>query len=329
MHSFDWISFFHEHRIEYVESGANVKRGEINIKCPFCGSADSSHHMGVDYKNTGWFACWRSKAHGGKNPAKLIRALLRCSWKQAVRIAEKNSAGPTGSIEDLKSRLDSLDSDPDLWWPDLRTYKIPANFFALHLVYHGSIGERFLRYLRRRGIDDPRQFAERNDMYGAFTGVFKNRVIFPITFEHNLVGWTGRSINSTARIKYHSFPPADESPAIDSIPWNYDKCSGGKYLIVTEGPFDAAITEHVGSKLGVHSMAMMGINPSARKIHLIRKLVSKYYKVLIVFDRNAEHRAVDVASAIPGSFAAFVPGVIDDLGEVSSQGLRRLLRSFS
>ena len=32
--SFQWLPFLHDHGIPYVERGANVARGHVNIKCP-------------------------------------------------------------------------------------------------------------------------------------------------------------------------------------------------------------------------------------------------------------------------------------------------------
>ena len=39
---FNWRELLDEQRIAYIERGANVKRGEVNIRCPFCGAADPS-----------------------------------------------------------------------------------------------------------------------------------------------------------------------------------------------------------------------------------------------------------------------------------------------
>lgn len=339
MRTFEWIPFLIEHRVEYVERGPNVKRGEINIKCPFCGPRDTSHHLGIDYQDTGWFACWRSKTHSGTHPAKLIRALLDCSWKEAVRIAEKGQGGSGGSVEELQARLDGLGAvggQDQGWERRLKPQKWPKEFFHLGRTDRRSRWSgrsRFLTYLWARGIVDHKAFAKEYHLHGCLSGRFKHRIIFPITFDGKLIGWTGRAI-APAKIKYDSFPSAEDSDAIDSVIWNYDRCATreGKFLIVTEGCFDAGNAEWVARdriKGGVGAVATLGINPSSRKIQLIRRLMPKYETTFVVYDKEAEHRSVEVARALPGAIPAFVPGSFSDLGEISGKGLEGLLNSSS
>lgn len=87
MRVFDWRPFLEEHAIPYITRGPNVSRGETNIRCPFCGSADPSFHMGLN-PETGWWSCWRNRtAHSGKSPVRLIMKLLSVSFHQAREIA--------------------------------------------------------------------------------------------------------------------------------------------------------------------------------------------------------------------------------------------------
>jgi hypothetical protein len=106
MRPFDWQTFLREHRIAFITQGANVKRGELNIKCPFCGSADPSQHMGLNL-DTGWYSCWRNRAqHSGKSPVRLIMALLRVPYHRARELAGLGEAyvDPEG-FDALAARL--------------------------------------------------------------------------------------------------------------------------------------------------------------------------------------------------------------------------------
>jgi hypothetical protein len=68
MRPLDWRQLLTDNRVPFIERGPNVKRGEINIRCPFCGSADPSYHMGLNL-DSGWWSCWRNKdQHSGKSP---------------------------------------------------------------------------------------------------------------------------------------------------------------------------------------------------------------------------------------------------------------------
>lgn len=86
MKTFDWLSLLRQQGIPFVDRGANVKRGEVNIKCPFCGTADPSHHLGLNL-DTGWWACWRNNNHRGKSPLRLLMQLLRVPYWKARQMA--------------------------------------------------------------------------------------------------------------------------------------------------------------------------------------------------------------------------------------------------
>ncbi|KKM00724.1 hypothetical protein LCGC14_1801600, partial [marine sediment metagenome] len=72
-------------KIEYATTGSNVAKGNVNVKCPMCGMADKSEHMGIKLSNGIW-GCWRNKAHRGSNLAYLLQSLLEISYTEAKRL---------------------------------------------------------------------------------------------------------------------------------------------------------------------------------------------------------------------------------------------------
>ena len=100
----DWINFFQSRNIHFVDSGANVVRGNVACRCPWCGGNDPSEHMSINLEGKG-FRCWRQPLHSGKNPAKLIQALLNCSWDQANQIAGQTKSLPNDFMSKVCSFL--------------------------------------------------------------------------------------------------------------------------------------------------------------------------------------------------------------------------------
>src|ERR1044071_2686938 len=98
----DWFQFLRQNNIPYTTTGPNASRGRVNIKCPFCGSADPSEHMGISIRGSGW-SCWRNDSHRGVDNARLVAQLLRCSQAEAKRIVGGSAALPTD--RELKDTL--------------------------------------------------------------------------------------------------------------------------------------------------------------------------------------------------------------------------------
>lgn len=87
--AFNLAEFVMSRNIPYADKGANVQRGFITIHCPLCGERDPGLHMGIALDGHFW-GCWRDAAHRGRRPARLVQALLRCSWQEAVALCESD-----------------------------------------------------------------------------------------------------------------------------------------------------------------------------------------------------------------------------------------------
>ncbi len=143
----DWEAFFVDHGIEYVTRGPNVKRGNVNISCPYCGN-DPSHHMGVSLDGKG-FGCWRSANHAGKKPHNLIKALLGCSFNQAKLVAEQYSSADPDNLDDA---LALLQADAPAEKP--RDKALTLDFWPeFEPVRKRGSGRRFYQYLEGRGFE--------------------------------------------------------------------------------------------------------------------------------------------------------------------------------
>ena len=100
----DWIRLFEANNIPWVSRGPNTKRGEVSIKCPWCGEDDPSEHLGISLDKENW-GCLRSIRHRGRRPYALVQALLGCSYAQARIIVDQYSTSDPETFEQVIAPL--------------------------------------------------------------------------------------------------------------------------------------------------------------------------------------------------------------------------------
>lgn len=298
---FDWIPFFQQYRIEFVTRGSNVAVGHVNIKCPFCGPADPSHHMGVQL-STGFWGCWRNTRHRGRAPQSLVAALLRVSWHDADSIVDSaRRPAASGDWDDMKRRLLVMSSsvkDAPIQALTFDPVSVPRHFFFLDAASPAR-ASRFLKYLvDERSFCHPREVAACYRLMGTLLGPFKFRLIFPIMMYGQMVGWTGRAITHS-QIRYKAFP---SGPMMRQMLFNYDNAAaGGHILVVVEGPVDALKVDYYGAEHGIRSIALLGTAVTPTRAGLIMELAERYDLVLLLLDPTAKSQALDAQSMLPAS----------------------------
>ncbi len=304
MRVFDWVRLLDERRIPYITRGANVSRGEVNIRCPFCGSADPSYHMGLN-PDTGWWSCWRHrKAHSGKSPLRLIMRLLGVTYYEAREIAGlgEDYVDPEGFDAIAARILGRLKHDGPAPAAERRFLDLDPGFKPLT----DSIStRRHWNYLfKQRGFNERRQGVEDVDrlvkLYGLMAGVsggWANRVIIPYYQDRELVTWTGRAIGD-AEIRYRDLetdvsliPPKDTLFNIDCM---LDETNPeGAILIVQEGPIDALKVDFYGRDLGVRSCAVSTNSIGDDQAYLLKAAERRFSRILIAMDAKTDYGVVD------------------------------------
>src|ERR1019366_3475810 len=127
----------------------------------------------------------RNQTHRGKTPAKLLQALLGCSYSPAkLVIAQYDAADP----ETLEQALASLTEQKEAPVKPAESLKLPLE---AQLIQPNS---RFFKYLLNRGFDDPMQVAYVYGLRGCTAGKWKDRILIPIYQKGKLVAWTGRAL---------------------------------------------------------------------------------------------------------------------------------------
>lgn len=299
MRPFDWMPLLREQHIPFVTSGPNVKRGEVNIKCPFCGSADPSQHMGLQL-DTGYYSCWRNRAqHSGKSPVRLIMALLRVPYARARAIAglDEGYVDPEG-FDALAARLlmrQGATARPE----EVRRRRLFMDASFKPIRARGST-RRIYEYLREdRGFsgrsaagDDVDVLCELYQLR-AGAGDFNSRLILPYIMNGELVTWTGRAVGESF-MRYRDLS-IDESilPPKETL-FNHDALLDmqAHVLLVVEGPMDALKADFYGEPHGVRAVALSTNSITEEQAYLLQS-AWHFERVFLCMDNKTGFGAVD------------------------------------
>lgn len=283
----DWISFFESNRIPYRTSGPNVGRNAIVCHCVWCGVDDPSEHLVVSLDGKG-FKCWRNRQHAGKNPAKLIQALLNCSWEQAEQLAGQGKSLPNDFVNKVKQSL--IKQEQVVVCTKL---VLPQEFKKFSTLPSCKI---YLNYINSRGftINDANEYG----VYYASQGLYKGRVIFSVVQDRQLVGWSGRTIYPSKTLRYKTLTnDAEKAKQYDEIPapapisdfllW-YDNLlnSDANTIVLCEGPMDAWKVNILGEHVGVTSTCFFTSSLSRNQLNLLHSILPKFEYKYLLLDEN-------------------------------------------
>ena len=282
----DWIRILDQYGVEYVTRGSNVKRGNININCPFCGSADSGQHMGIDITNTGYWGCWRNETHRGKSPLRLLVELLRIPYWKAREIAGfgESYIDPDG-FDAVAARV--MGREANLAPAAIRStiLTLPKHF---QLIDARGKFHRHLEYLIGRGFPqrDVLNVIEQYNLMGSIEHPFNDRIIIPYYVNNELVTWTARAI-ADAVIRYKDLSIDESLIPAKQVLYNGDVITtGGRVLLVVEGPFDAIKTDYYAQEYDVRAVAISTNNIQDEQIYILEEAVNQFDRIVFMMDNN-------------------------------------------
>lgn len=320
----DWRRLLADHRVPFVERGANVSRGEINIQCPFCGSADPSQHMGLNLQ-TGFWACWRNAEHRGKSPVRLLVRLLRVSVKTARELAglDDTYVDPDGFANVVQRLLyppakASVETRPPLDFPN-----------SFRAITTSAATARHWRYLEgRRGFEDVAKLCADYELCADIGGKWEGRIVLPYIVGGELVAWSGRAIGR-AELRYRDLDSSECRVQIRETFYNVDATTDcTTALVIVEGPFDALKLDHYGKEFGVRAVALSTNSISEDQLMLIHEVSYEVPRVLVMLDTKSTLGIVDsmrmrqrLAGARNVSITS-VPFNAGDAGELSPREVR-------
>jgi hypothetical protein len=297
--TFDWVSFFESNQIPYVTSGPSITRGHCAVRCPWCGMADPSEHLSISLVGQG-FRCWRQPLHSGKNPAKLIQALLGCSWEQATTLAGNAKTLPNDFLSKMKA---SLVKKEEVKME--RVLSLPEEFKEFNKKPSCRM---YAEYLRQRRFNDKNIFDDTRDygIYYASQGLYRGRIIFTVHHEDRLVGWTGRTIFPSEIVRYQTLTNDKEKaegrgetpanfPINNYLLWfDWLATCGLDTIVLCEGPFDAWRVNLLGASIGVAATCCFTNTPSRQQIQLLHSLLPKFRNKYLLLDQETDSKSARI-----------------------------------
>lgn len=295
MRPFNWPDLLRQEGIAFIERGPNVKRGELNIKCPFCGSADPSYHMGLSLE-TGWWACWRNRTqHSGKSPLRLLMKLLGIPYWQARKVAGlgEEYVDPEG-FDAIAARLLRRERGATARPEEVRREFLQHDRDAL--LIDDRIGTRRARnYLIDRGFDADGidELVSLYDLRTARVGPYADRIIIPYYLDGEMVTWTARAI-APSEIRYKDLSIKESLVPPKETLYNHDCiAAGGNALVIQEGPVDALKIDFYGKAHGVRSVALSTNSVSDEQAAMLAAADGEFELKLVMMDNATPLGFVD------------------------------------
>jgi hypothetical protein len=331
---FDWLSFVRTHHIEFVDQGPNTAKGNISIRCPWCASADPSHHMGLklDVRDPQW-GCLRNPRHRGTNPAFLIAKLLGIRYESALELvkAPYHIDSYEEALENLKMPTNTPETPRRLGVAKNRPLTLPSEFRPL--LPSAYRAERFFAYLSiTRGFgEDAPHIAREWGLHYALSGEQGYRLIFPVHAPDGaLAGWTGRSIAEGTIPRYLTMAGMGKDviyahPHLGTL--------NRPALVIVEGPMDALKLNAFGGEY-VRAIATMGTSFTDGQLATIVALKNSFSKMIVLSDRGAVAESLLLAEQLSTYARQDVPAVqlpdsYKDPGEMPKGAIKSFCSALS
>jgi hypothetical protein len=320
----DWKAILNHSRVEFIETGANVNKGWIAVRCPFCGVSDTSQHMTIALNGKGW-KCWRNPTHRGRDPVRLLSGLLHMGPDQVrALLGPEFVTLPDDLAASVRAKYASrrVDDLGPVKQPELReVLSLPEEFKWLD---SGPAAKRYVEYLENRGFlrSNIFRFSERYRLRFAVAGPFFGRIIFPLYDGPSLIGWTGRSIYPSEKLRYKSHG------SLQQLLW-YDELrqSKAKVIVLCEGPFDALKVRELGRCYGIVATCFFTSAPTEGQIDRLYTLLPRFKERLLILDREATQASLQVAKSLTqlDIKVRWLPAGVKDPGELNMPGLISLV----
>lgn len=206
---------------------------EYRVNCPFCGDTRQrlyiNHRWGVSDPKTGtrnlWLAhCWNEEClHDYAKQESLydqIYTFLLYDDGDYASLCERSEKGAANK------KPKTIRLPPCLWYLDDIKAKLPTH--------------KAVQYLEDRLHDATTLGAQWGYAYCSDSNLWqaRNRIIIPIYYRNELVGWQGRHIGKPEKdvVKYGTSPGFAKSQHV----YNVEHASSFSVVVLTEGAFDVA-----------------------------------------------------------------------------------------
>jgi len=313
--------------VHFALAGKNVKRGNLNVKCPFCGNADPSEHMGISLE-TGVWGCWRNNQHRGRNLAYLVKHLLRVSMREAMRLTKTRSVAEETVLDALATDEYFATKAVVTRSSSLRTLLRPKQFRSFFTYRAAAVP--YLGYLSLRGfaVRDVTKLVRMFRLRYAISGRYAHRVVIPVYVDDLFVTWTSRAISNDAELRYLAASASESTLDIKDTVYNFDGAvRGGSTLFIVEGPIDVWKMAYFGAAHDCSAVALYNMNLEMPQLYWLSLLWPYFDRVRVVLDAgelDSAFRVCDSLSVLGGDLDFLMLESVDDPGDLTRAQVQEL-----
>lgn len=306
----DWRSVLNHLRVDWVERGPNSRRGNINVKCPFCPD-DPSQHLQISENDAGYY-CLRNNRHSGTSNAYLLTYLVHgMNRVDATRLLAQFQTGGAAYTAQPKqiTPADVLRKRWERFQPALVPY--------------------YLDYLWRRGFPDPIAVVQRYDLRYTTRGENAGRLLIPVIDQLTgvMLTWTGRAV---ADIEPRYLTEPASAPGLLYLPRPMRSVA-----LFVEGPIDALKIAVATEYTTISPASLMGRNVDADAINRARALVAQCTRAYSGFDDDVRPATCYGFLSSLASFGSTLykarlrlPGAFHDPGEMPIDAIKEWLKTI-
>jgi hypothetical protein len=185
--------------------------------------------------------------------------------------------------------------------------------------------ERFVNYLYMRGFEESEalRLTENYDVWYCTRGEYQGRIIFPVVYRGQLLGWTGRSIYTGERLRYKT-----EGALTGQLLWYDDllECEA-ETIVLCEGPFDALKVAILGRPRGIVATCFFTSGLSEGQLDRLHSLLPRFRRRYLVLDRGAVGATLRASVRLKALAVEtrWLPAEIKDPGLLNGPELYRLV----
>lgn len=297
------LDILNRYNIDYVESGRNVAKGNVNVQCPWCGEADQSQHLGINLA-TGMWGCWRSEKHRGR---KLYRLLSKLTGLSSLESRRATGEGVLRAIDrgDMERAVQGLSEDAEE-----HTQRSSDHAISLYPSFREMCvsredpfraERRFRHYLTGRGF--PRHhhkaLVRQYELMYAVAGRFADRLIIPVYENGKLMTWIGRSVYADADLRYLALEADESVKQVKDCLYNYDAAvEGGRALYFVEGAFDVMKLDFYLQHKEVRALGLFNMNLGPEQQEMVANLRGLFDQYIILLDEGQLSQSLDLQATM-------------------------------
>lgn len=211
---------YQDFSLDYKTLGEHkhVRKGFINIECPFC-SGNPGYHLSYNITQN-YYVCWRC----GWHPVPLvISTILDVPLGQAYEVIKQYGDIPYVTKKKAPKKFNT------------KPFKLPSNIMALQPQHK--------KYLEKRGFD-PDRLTYEWDLMGTLAHAkveyldYSYRIIIPYIWDDRLVTFDARDFTGKSKLKYYACELEREIIPHKNILYGRQDQWKSDRLIIVEGPTD-------------------------------------------------------------------------------------------